>query len=72
MTDKAGLRDIGWAYGVCVGDYNNDGFEDLFCTYWGALLCQGERRCADDNSGAIPTLNMRFFIWRCLCSCGQS
>jgi hypothetical protein len=35
VTDKAGLRDIGWAYGVCVGDYNNDGFEDLFCTYWG-------------------------------------
>lgn len=35
VTDKAGLRDVGWAYGVCVGDYNNDGFEDLFCTYWG-------------------------------------
>jgi hypothetical protein len=35
VTDKAGLRDIGWAYGVCVGDYNNDGFEDLFCTYFG-------------------------------------
>lgn len=35
VTDKAGLRDVGWAYGVCVGDYNNDGFEDLFCTYFG-------------------------------------
>jgi hypothetical protein len=35
VTDKAGLRDIGWASGVCVGDYNNDGFEDLFCTYFG-------------------------------------
>ena len=20
---------------MCVGDYNNDGFEDLFCTYFG-------------------------------------
>ena len=35
VTDKAGLHDVGWASGVCVGDYNNDGFEDLFCTYFG-------------------------------------
>ncbi len=35
VTEKAGLHDAGWAGGVCVGDYNNDGFEDLFCTYFG-------------------------------------
>ena len=35
VTTKAGLVDIGWAQGVCVGDYNNDGFEDLFLTYYG-------------------------------------
>jgi enediyne biosynthesis protein E4 len=35
VTEKAGLHDVGWASGVCVGDYNNDGFEDLFCTYYG-------------------------------------
>ena len=35
VTEKSGLQDLGWASGVCVGDYNNDGFEDLFCTYFG-------------------------------------
>ena len=36
VTAKAGLADgAGWACGVCVGDYNNDGFEDLFVTYYG-------------------------------------
>jgi enediyne biosynthesis protein E4 len=35
VTEKSGLHSVGWASGVCVGDYNNDGFEDLFCTYFG-------------------------------------
>jgi hypothetical protein len=36
VTEKAGLlAEAGWANGVCIGDYNNDGFEDLFVTYFG-------------------------------------
>jgi len=35
VTEKSGLADPGWAQGVCVGDYNNDGWEDLFLTYYG-------------------------------------
>ena len=35
VTEKAGLVRSGWGQGVCVGDYNNDGWEDLFVTYWG-------------------------------------
>src|SRR5579872_5299581 len=38
VTQKAGLFRTGYAYGVTVGDYNNDGFEDLFITGWGQNL----------------------------------
>jgi enediyne biosynthesis protein E4 len=35
VTSKAGLERSGWACSVTIGDYNNDGFEDVFITYWG-------------------------------------
>src|SRR3989441_12892400 len=35
VTAKAGLIHTGWGQGVCVGDYDNDGFEDLYVTYYG-------------------------------------
>ena len=35
VTEKARLTRSGWGQGCCVGDYDNDGFEDLFVTYWG-------------------------------------
>jgi len=35
VTDKSGLGRTGWQTGVCVGDYDNDGWDDLFCTFWG-------------------------------------
>jgi predicted nuclease of restriction endonuclease-like (RecB) superfamily len=35
VTDKAGLRRTGWGQGACIGDYDNDGFDDLFVTYYG-------------------------------------
>jgi hypothetical protein len=33
VTDQAGLRRTGWASSVAIGDYNNDGFDDIFVTY---------------------------------------
>jgi hypothetical protein len=35
VTAKAGLVRHGWGQGVCTGDYDNDGFLDLFVTYYG-------------------------------------
>ena len=35
VTIKAGLAHSGWGQGCCVGDYNNDGWNDLFVSYYG-------------------------------------
>jgi enediyne biosynthesis protein E4 len=49
VTEKAGLHHVGWANSVCVGDYNNDGFEDLFCT------CYGENKLYRNNGDGTFT-----------------
>jgi hypothetical protein len=35
VTESLGLAREGWAQGVCAGDFDNDGYTDLFVTYWG-------------------------------------
>lgn len=35
VTESSGLGRTGWQTGVCVGDYDNDGWDDLFCSFWG-------------------------------------
>lgn len=35
VTEKAGLGHTGWGQGVCAGDFDNDGFVDLFIGQWG-------------------------------------
>src|SRR5581483_12112874 len=35
VTAKAGLTRAGWASAVTIGDYDNDGFDDLFVTCYG-------------------------------------
>ncbi len=49
VTDKAGVGDIGWGMGVAVGDYNNDGFNDLYVT------CVGPNRLLKNNGNGTFT-----------------
>jgi enediyne biosynthesis protein E4 len=35
VTAAAGLMQSGWGQAACSGDYDNDGHDDLFVTYWG-------------------------------------
>ena len=35
VTAKAGVAHSGWGQAVCVGDYDNDGWDDLFVSYFG-------------------------------------
>jgi hypothetical protein len=43
VSARAGLRASGWASSVCAGDYDNDGFLDLFVTYYGGNVLYRNR-----------------------------
>src|SRR5215831_4359640 len=44
VTRAAGLEFSGWGQGACVGDYDNDGYDDLFVTYYGQNRLYHNRR----------------------------
>jgi hypothetical protein len=55
VTEKAGMRRTGWASSVCAGDYDNDGWIDLFLTYYGQNVLyrnRGDGRFEDHTSRA--------------------
>jgi hypothetical protein len=55
VADKAGVADIGWGMGAVVGDYNNDGFDDLYVTCLGPnhlLKNNGNGTFTDDTQKA--------------------
>jgi len=43
VTKEMGLEHSGWGQGVCAGDFDNDGYTDLFVTYWGANVLYRNR-----------------------------
>jgi hypothetical protein len=46
VTPQSGLAASGWGQGVCAGDYDNDGWQDLYITYY------GQSRLYRNRSGA--------------------
>ena len=55
VTREMGLEHTGWGQGVCAGDYDNDGYTDLFVTYWGGNILYhnlGGRRFEDVTAKA--------------------
>ena len=58
VTDKAGLRMAGWANGVCIADYNNDGFDDIFCTYFGQ-----NRLYRNNGDGTFTDVTKQAGLW---------
>ena len=43
VTIPAGLSRTGWGQGVCIGDWDNDGFDDLFVTFFGTNILYRNR-----------------------------
>ncbi len=69
VTEKAGVGRAGWGQGVCAGDYDNDGFDDLFVTYYGTNVLyhnNGDGTFRDVTAAAgLPTAGTR---WSTGCS----
>src|SRR5262252_1158272 len=44
VSAKSGLNFCGWSYGVAIGDFDNDGWEDVYITgYHGSALYHNNR-----------------------------
>ena len=60
VTERSGLAHTGWGQGVCVGDYDNDGFDDLYVTYYGKNVLYHNNRdgtftAASEKAGVAGT-----------------
>ena len=59
VTEKAGLQGVGYGMGVAVGDYDNDGYEDLFVTAYG-----GNRLYHNNGNGTFTDVTASRRRWR--------
>ena len=56
---ESGAARGGWACGVTIGDYNNDGFDDLFVTYWGQNVLY-----RNNGDGTFTDVTKEAGLWR--------
>src|SRR5581483_536445 len=54
VTEKAGLQGSGYGMGVAVGDYDNDGYEDLYVTAYG-----GNRLYHNNGNGTFTDVTQK-------------
>ncbi|MEP6914832.1 MAG: CRTAC1 family protein [Acidobacteriota bacterium] len=61
VTAASGLGASGWGQGTCVGDYDNDGHDDLFVSYWGQnrLYRNGGQGHFEDVTGTAGLTSAR-------------
>ncbi len=57
QTEKAGVKGIGYSFGVAVGDYDKDGFVDLFVTHYG-----GATLYRNNGNGTFTDVTKKFGI----------
>ncbi len=54
VTAKTGMTRSGWGQGCCVGDYDNNGLDDLFVTYYGQNILY-----RNNGDGTFTDVTMR-------------
>jgi len=58
VTLKAGLARGGWGQACCIGDYNNDGWNDLFVSYY------GQNALFRNREGAFTDVTKEAGLWQ--------
>ena len=60
VSKKAGVAKAGWGQGVCAGDIDNDGFVDIYVTYWGADVMYRNRGNGTFEDVTPPAIGSRW------------
>jgi enediyne biosynthesis protein E4 len=69
VTDQVGLRRTGWASGICAGDIDDDGWLDLFMTYYGRnVLYRNDRGVKFQDVTDVSGLGGREVRWGSGCT----
>jgi hypothetical protein len=59
VTQAAGVAFKGWGQGVCAGDYDNDGWVDLFLTFWGHNIL-----LHNNGNGTFTDVTKKAGLWQ--------
>jgi hypothetical protein len=69
VTEKSGLGKVGWGQGVCTADFDNDGYTDLFVTYYGhSVLYHNEKNGTFKDVTEAAGLKSATIRWDTGCS----